>query len=57
MKATMLKGIYNLNPTRMIFKLGSEDARRATTQERKPTQPSKPSRVNKRATTKLGKTK
>ena len=51
MKATMLKGVFNLNPTRMIFKLGSEDARRATTQERKP------SRVNKRATTKLGKTK
>ena len=54
MKATMLKGVYNLNPTRMIMKQGSEDARRATTQERKPT---KPSRVNKRATTKLGKTK
>ena len=56
MKATMLKGVYNLNPTRMIMKQGSEDARRATTQD-KPTKPSKPSRVNKRATTKRGKTK
>jgi hypothetical protein len=51
MKAVELKGVYNLNPTRMIFKLGSEDARRATTQARPA------GRVNKRAATKQGKTK
>jgi len=54
MKAVELKGVYNLNPTRMIFKLGSKDARRATTQQRRP---AKPGQANRRAATKQGKTK
>ena len=30
-KATVLKGVYNMNPTKMIFKPGSENARRSVT--------------------------
>jgi len=30
-KATLLKGVYNLNPTQMVFKHGSEAARRSVT--------------------------
>jgi hypothetical protein len=28
-KATILKGVYNLNPTKMIMKQGSKEAREA----------------------------
>lgn len=38
-KATQLKGVYNLNPTRMVMKAGSEQARRAVTKGKKPTTP------------------
>ena len=37
--ATMLKGVYNLNPTKMVMKAGSEQARRAVTKGKKPTTP------------------
>ena len=29
MKAKLLKGVYNLNPTSMVMKSGSEQARKA----------------------------
>ena len=29
-KATMLKGVYNMNPTKMVLKHGSEAARKMT---------------------------
>lgn len=38
-KATMLKGVYNLNPTKMVMKQGSEQARRAVTRKKPATQP------------------
>jgi hypothetical protein len=34
--ATMLKGVYNLNPTTMVMKAGSEQARKAVTRAKKP---------------------
>ena len=37
--ATKLKGVYELNPTKMVMKAGSEQARRAVTQGKKPTTP------------------
>jgi hypothetical protein len=51
MKARILKGVYNLNPTRMIMKQGSKDARDATA--RSP----RTSGVKQRAATKKRKTK
>jgi hypothetical protein len=35
MKAKQARGVYNLNPTRQVFKLGSEQAREAQTQPRR----------------------
>jgi hypothetical protein len=32
-KATLLKGVYNLNPTKMVFKHGSEAARKSVTSD------------------------
>jgi hypothetical protein len=31
-KASLLKGVYNLNPTKMVFKQGSDTARKAVTE-------------------------
>ena len=35
MKAKQAKGVYNLNPTKQVFKLGSEQAREAQTKPRR----------------------
>jgi hypothetical protein len=32
-KSTMLKGVYNMNPTKMVLKHGSEAARRGVTSD------------------------
>jgi hypothetical protein len=32
-KASLLKGVYNLNPTKMIFRHGSENARKMSTSD------------------------
>jgi hypothetical protein len=39
--ATKLKGVYTLNPTRMVMKSGSEQARAAVTRSKKTNKPAK----------------
>jgi hypothetical protein len=45
--ATQLKGVYNLNPTTMVMKAGSEQARKAVTRARKPLNQTKTKRKSK----------
>lgn len=42
MKARELKGVYNLNPTKMIMKQGSKASRAAMSQNKKTTKPKTP---------------
>ena len=53
-KSTMLKGVYNMNPTTMIFKNGSENARKSVTSDVPGFKKVKPPKATK---TKLRKTK
>ena len=53
-KSTMLKGVYNMNPTTMIFKNGSENARKSVTGDVPGFKKVKPPKATK---TKLRKTK
>ena len=49
-KATMLKGVYNMNPTKMVLKHGSEAARKSVTSDVPGFKKVKPPKATKRKT-------